>query len=88
MQIPQEGFLRLNQILGVTEVTEREAESNRTSKRGPRKARTAVAGVLPIKKSTWWAGVKSGRFPKPVKLGSRVAVWRVADIRQLLDSLQ
>ena len=67
MQIPQEGFLRLNQILGVTEVTECEAESNRISKRGPRKPRAAVAGVLPIKKSTWWAGVKSGRFPKPVK---------------------
>jgi len=85
MQIPQEGFLRLNQILGVTEVTECEAESNRISKRGPRKPRAAV---LPIKKSTWWAGVKSGRFPKPVKLGSRVAVWRVADIRQLIDSLR
>jgi prophage regulatory protein len=43
-------------------------------------------GPLPIGKSTWWAGVKDGRFPKPVKLSSRVTAWRVEDIRQLLET--
>lgn len=44
-----------------------------------------VAGLIPISKSSWWAGVKSGRFPQPCKLGPRTTVWRKADIRALLQ---
>jgi len=32
----------------------------------------APEGPIPVSKSTWWAGVKDGRFPKPVKLGTRI----------------
>ena len=42
-------------------------------------------GPIPVSKSTWWAGVRSGRFPKPVKLGRRITVWRVEDIRALIE---
>jgi prophage regulatory protein len=42
-------------------------------------------GPIPVSKSTWWAGVKSGRFPKPMKLGQRITVWRAEDIRKLID---
>jgi predicted DNA-binding transcriptional regulator AlpA len=42
-------------------------------------------GPIPVSKSTWWAGVKSGRFPEPVKLGPRTTAWRVEDIRSLID---
>jgi len=42
-------------------------------------------GLIPVKKSCWWAGVKSGRFPKPVKLGPRITAWRVEDIRKLIS---
>jgi prophage regulatory protein len=45
----------------------------------------APNGPIPVSRSTWWAGVKSGRFPKPVKLGPRTTVWRVEDIRDLID---
>ncbi len=31
-----------------------------------------VLSFIPVSKSTWWAGVKTGRFPKPVKLGERI----------------
>jgi predicted DNA-binding transcriptional regulator AlpA len=41
--------------------------------------------ALPIGRSTWWAGVKSGRFPQPVKLLPGVTVWRVDDIRAVID---
>jgi predicted DNA-binding transcriptional regulator AlpA len=44
------------------------------------------AGPIPVSRSTWWAGVKDGRFPKPVKLGKRVTVWRVEDIRRLIET--
>ncbi|MAZ18978.1 MAG: hypothetical protein CL535_21965 [Ahrensia sp.] len=45
----------------------------------------APDGPIPISKSTWWAGVKDGRFPKPMKLGPRITVWRVEDIRALIE---
>jgi len=43
-------------------------------------------GPIPVSKSTWWAGVKDGRFPKPLKLGARVTVWRVEDIQALIQN--
>lgn len=45
----------------------------------------AVLKVFPVSKSTWWAGVKEGRFPKPVKLGPKTTAWRVEDIRALIE---
>ena len=44
----------------------------------------APSGPIPVSKSTWWAGVKSGRYPKPIKLGPRITAWRVEDIRRLI----
>jgi predicted DNA-binding transcriptional regulator AlpA len=44
----------------------------------------APRGPIPVSKSTWWAGVKSGRFPKAVKLGPRITVWRIEDIHALI----
>jgi len=44
-----------------------------------------VLELLPIGKSTFWAGIKSGRFPKPVKLGVRTSAWRREDIYALLE---
>lgn len=45
----------------------------------------APEGPIPVSKSTWWAGVKDGRFPKPIKLGPRITVWKAEDIDQLLS---
>lgn len=47
----------------------------------------AVLSLIPVGRSTWWAGVKAGRYPKPVKLGARMTAWRAEDIRTLIDSL-
>ncbi len=46
----------------------------------------APRGRIPVSKSTWWAGVKSGRYPKAVKLGPRITAWRVEDIRALIQA--
>ena len=43
-------------------------------------------GPIPVSKSTWWAGVKTGRYPKPVKLGPRITAWRVEDIRSFIQT--
>jgi len=47
-----------------------------------------VLKIFPVSKSTWWAGVKDGRYPKPVKLGPKMTAWRVEDIRELVASTQ
>jgi prophage regulatory protein len=53
--------------------------------RRPTRPRPATPAIIPVKKSCWWDGVKTGRFPKPVKLG-RCTMWRVEDIRSLIAS--
>lgn len=53
---------------------------------GDPKAEPPIPPIIPVKKSCWWAGCASGRFPKPVKLGPRVTAWRVEDIRALIAS--
>lgn len=46
-----------------------------------------VLAVIPVSKSTWWAGVKSRRYPQPVRtLGRRITAWRIEDIRTLIQS--
>jgi prophage regulatory protein len=45
----------------------------------------APFGFIPVSKSTWWAGIKAGRFPRPVKLGPRTTAWRVEDIKALIE---
>lgn len=46
----------------------------------------APRGPIPVSRSTWWSGVKSGRFPKPQKLGPRTTAWRVEAIRALIEN--
>lgn len=46
----------------------------------------APNGPIPVSKSTWWAGIRDGRFPKPMKLGARVTVWRVEEVRALFET--
>ena len=46
-----------------------------------------VLSVIPIGRTCWWEGVKSGRFPKPVKLAARCTAWRAEDIHELIKNL-
>jgi prophage regulatory protein len=43
---------------------------------------------IPVSKSTWWAGVREGVYPKGVKLSTRTTAWRESDIDDLCDRLQ
>ena len=54
---------------------------------GDKKAKPPIPAVIPVSHSCWWAGVGSGRFPKPVKIGSgRATFWRVEDILALIEA--
>ncbi|CEK11051.1 helix-turn-helix transcriptional regulator [Legionella hackeliae] len=44
-----------------------------------------ILQLIDVSKSTWWKGVKDGRFPQPVRFGSRLTMWRVEDIRRLIE---
>lgn len=44
-----------------------------------------IPSILPIAKSTFWAGVKTGKYPKPIKLSERVTCWRSEDILAVCD---
>lgn len=46
----------------------------------------AVLALLPISKSAWWQGIRSGIYPAPVKIGIRSVAWRYCDIKRLLDA--
>lgn len=39
---------------------------------------------FPVSRSTWWAGVKAGKYPAPVKLGPNTTAWRAEDILSLI----
>jgi len=68
--LPAAGYLRLHQIIG----------------RPARCGQPAIPPLIPVSRSTWWAGVKSGRYPRPTHvLGERITAWRAEDIRRLLD---
>lgn len=46
-----------------------------------------VLNTIPVSKSTWWAGIKLGKYPAGIKLSERVTAWRVEDIRALISQL-
>ena len=44
-----------------------------------------VLEIFPISRSSWWQGCKSGKYPKPIKLGPRTTVWRKDEIEKLAE---
>ena len=46
-----------------------------------------VLALIPIGRTAWWDGVRSGKYPKPIKLGPRTTCWRARDIFDLLEGL-
>jgi prophage regulatory protein len=40
--------------------------------------------IIPVAQSTWWAGVKVGRFPKPIKIGGN-SFWRYSDVMKVVQ---
>jgi predicted DNA-binding transcriptional regulator AlpA len=45
-----------------------------------------VLALIPVGKSSWWKGCKTGRYPKPIKIGPRTTAWRAEDILALIES--
>ncbi len=47
-----------------------------------------VLEIIPVSKATLWRGVKSGQFPKPVRLSSRTVAWTESSIQSYIDKLK
>lgn len=50
-------------------------------------AKKGIVGLIPISKSAWYAGIKAGRYPKPINLGARTVAWKLSDIQALCKKL-
>ena len=75
-ELPETGFLRLYSIIG---------DPGNPEANPPK---PPIPAIIPVGKSTWWNGVRSGRYPPGVKISSRCTAWRVEDIRKLIESQQ
>ena len=51
---------------------------------GNKKANPPIPAIIPVCPSTWWAKVKTGEYPSPVRLSANITAWRVEDIRELI----
>ena len=54
---------------------------------GNPKSEPPIPALLPIGRTSFLNGVKSGKYPKPVKLGERTTAWRVEDIKALIATM-
>ncbi|GAB1424244.1 hypothetical protein MASR2M16_14780 [Thauera terpenica] len=54
---------------------------------GDPKATPPVRPLIPVSRSTWLAGIKSGRYPSPVRMSARRVAWRKSDIDRLITDL-
>ena len=54
---------------------------------GDNKSIPPILPILPISKSSWWAGVKEGKYPKPIKIGKNITVWRSDEIQALISGI-
>ncbi len=68
--IPETGYLRIWQIVGRPET----------------ETAPAIPALIPVSKSTWWQGCRTGKYPAPIRtLGTRITCWRVEDIVALIE---
>ena len=44
-----------------------------------------ILPIVPVCATTWWAGIKAGRYPKGIKLSPRVTVWRATDVFAIVN---
>jgi prophage regulatory protein len=74
--LPATGYIRQDKLIGTP--------ARKATDTLP--AHEATQGIVPFSSATLWRKVKSGDFPKPVKLSERVTAWSVESIRAWMMS--
>ena len=54
---------------------------------GDKKADPPTPAIIPVSRASWFAGIKRGVYPHPIRLTERTSVYRVEDIRALIDRI-
>lgn len=49
--------------------------------------KTNTPAIIPVGATTWWNGIKAGRYPQGIKISTRRTAWRAEDIQALVNSL-
>jgi prophage regulatory protein len=47
-------------------------------------ANPPIPAIIPISATSWWNGVKSGKYPKPIKLGPKTTCWKASEVLALV----
>ncbi len=51
-----------------------------------RNPKSDIPALIPISRSSWFAGVKSGKYPPPdVRLGARTVCWKLSTIARFIE---
>lgn len=45
-----------------------------------------VLKLIPVGKTTWYNGIKSGIYPKPIRISKRLTAWKALDIYSFIES--
>lgn len=48
--------------------------------------RRQVEQLVQLSRSTIYAGVKTGTFPAPIRIGARAVAWRLSDVEAWLEA--
>ena len=46
-----------------------------------------VLQLYPVSRSSWYEGIKLGKYPPPIKIGPRSSAWRLSDINKLIEDV-
>jgi len=44
-----------------------------------------IPPIIPVSATSWWNGCRTGRYPKPIKLGPKTTVWKKSEVMALLN---
>jgi prophage regulatory protein len=50
--------------------------------------RRGISGVFPVSRSEWRAGIREGRYPKPIKIpGKALSFWKRSEVLAMLAKI-
>ena len=47
-----------------------------------------VLKIIPVSRASFYEGIEKGHYPKPLKIGKKLSVWKLADIRDLVLKIE
>jgi len=52
---------------------------------GDKKATPPIPAIIPVSATSWWNGCRTGKYPKPIKLGEKTTVWKSSEVLALVS---